>query len=91
MAARVRQARLDANLTQVELAERANVTPLTLHKLEAGRNVNLETFLRVLFALGRLDDFLQVLQPREVRTLEELRLREASREEAATRRRRVHK
>ncbi|MCC6682274.1 MAG: helix-turn-helix domain-containing protein [Phycisphaeraceae bacterium] len=91
LAERVRLARVDARLTQQELAERAGVSPLTIHKLEAGRNVSMETFLSVMLALGRLDDLQHVLAPRDLQSLDDLRHREVLREKSAASRRRVRK
>lgn len=56
LAARLRQARLDANLTQRELARRAGVSLKTLGNAEDGQNISLETFLRLLQGLGRLGE-----------------------------------
>ncbi|MDX1507202.1 MAG: helix-turn-helix domain-containing protein [Woeseiaceae bacterium] len=61
LAARLRRARLAANLTQRELAQRAGVSLKTLANAEDGHNVSLETLLRLLQGLGRLSDIAAVL------------------------------
>jgi transcriptional regulator with XRE-family HTH domain len=55
LGARVRAYRLQQNLPIKGLAERAGVTPLTLQKLERGNNFRMDTLVRVLRALGRLE------------------------------------
>lgn len=49
---RVARWRLNRNLTQEELAEQAGVSSRTLARLESGEATQLESFLRVLEALG---------------------------------------
>jgi transcriptional regulator with XRE-family HTH domain len=53
-------------LTQAQLADRAGVSRSTLRRLEGGDGgVTLENTLRVLRALGILDDFPRALDPYE--------------------------
>jgi transcriptional regulator with XRE-family HTH domain len=53
-------------LTQAQLADRAGVSRSTLRRLEGGDGgVTLENTLRVLRALGILDDFSRALDPYE--------------------------
>ena len=61
LAGRLRRARLDANLTQRELARRAGISLKTLSNAEDAQNVSLETFLRLLHGLGRLAEMSAVL------------------------------
>ena len=60
--AQIRRARLIEDITQKELAERANITQATLQKLESGQGSTLKTIVKVLRALGR-DDWLGTLEP----------------------------
>lgn len=60
--AQVRRARLIEDITQEELATRANITTRTLQKLETGQGSTLTTVIKVLRALGR-DDWLGTLEP----------------------------
>lgn len=53
--ARLRAFRLQQNLTILDLARRAGVGARTLGRAELGDNTNLDTVIRVLRALGRLD------------------------------------
>ena len=52
---RLRAFRLQQNLTIHDLARRAGVGARTLGRAELGDNSNVETVIRVLRALGRLD------------------------------------
>jgi transcriptional regulator with XRE-family HTH domain len=54
MGHRVQRERLNQNLTQATLAERAGVGLRTVRYLEAGRQTNVETLIRILRALGKL-------------------------------------
>lgn len=54
--------RLIRNITQTQLAREAGVSPLTIHRLEKGAGVSLNTFIRVLMALD-LQNNLQALLP----------------------------
>ncbi|QXB42546.1 helix-turn-helix domain-containing protein [Jonesia denitrificans] len=60
--AHVRRARLIEDLSQQEVADRANITRATLTKLETGHGSSLKTLIKVLRALGR-DDWLGTLEP----------------------------
>ncbi len=60
--AQIRRARLIEDITQEELATKANITKRTLSKLENGQGSTLTTILKVLRALGR-DDWLGTLEP----------------------------
>jgi transcriptional regulator with XRE-family HTH domain len=52
---RLRQARLDANLSREQLATETGVSADTVRNAESGRNVSLETLIRILRGLGELD------------------------------------
>jgi putative transcriptional regulator len=54
--------RLTRNMTQAQLASEAGVTRKTISRLEKGLDVSLNTFIRVLMALG-LQSHLQNLLP----------------------------
>lgn len=54
--------RLARNLTQAQLAAEAGVNLRTIRRLEKGQGVSLDTFIRVLMALG-LQNNLQALLP----------------------------
>ncbi|MHB2027380.1 MAG: helix-turn-helix domain-containing protein [Acidimicrobiales bacterium] len=62
LGAAVRAQRLRQRLTQIELAERANISLGSLRALEHGRNSTTATLIKVLRALGQTD-WLATLSP----------------------------
>ena len=60
--ARLRGYRLQLNLSQSELATRAGINRTTIRDIEAGKDWQFSTFLKLLRALGRLEN-LNVLLP----------------------------
>jgi transcriptional regulator with XRE-family HTH domain len=61
VAARIRAERLAQNLTQRALAERIGVSIKTVANAEDSGQISMETMLRILEGLGRLDDLQQLL------------------------------
>jgi transcriptional regulator with XRE-family HTH domain len=59
---RLRSARLDANMTREALASKIDLSVDTVRNAETGRNVSLETLIRLLRGLGRLADLQTVLE-----------------------------
>lgn len=72
LADRVRHLRLAHGWTRETLAERAGVTAASLKRFERTGKASLELLLKVAAALGRLQDFSDLLQPPEFETLAEL-------------------
>lgn len=69
----LRALRIRQNLTQHDLAMRANVSPGALQHAESGRGATLRTLVRVLRALGRTD-WIDALAPQvSVSPLQELK------------------
>jgi transcriptional regulator with XRE-family HTH domain len=63
LATHVRQRRLDMELTQEGLAERAGVPLPTLRKFEQKGVLSLEAFLKLHMVLGGLDDIIKATAP----------------------------
>ncbi len=59
---RLESIRISRNITQVQLAMTAGVSPRTIGRLEKGQGVSMDTFIRVLTALG-IQQNLEVLLP----------------------------
>jgi transcriptional regulator with XRE-family HTH domain len=59
---RLRWQRTAFNLRQMDLAERAGVSVQTVKAVEKGESISYENLLRMLFALGQGEDFLQMLE-----------------------------
>ena len=60
----VRRLRIDAQLTQEDVARRADVSKATVSALESGHGSSLPTLIRVLRVLGR-DDWFDEIRPDE--------------------------
>ncbi len=65
--------RLSRNMTQLQLAAEAGVSLRTIGRLEKGLGVSLETFIRVLTALGLQQRLESMLPDPKVRPFERLR------------------
>ncbi len=72
-AKKIRMLRKLASLSQSNLAERSGVSLGSLKRFEASGKISLESFLKLLHILGRLDEFDGILQPGEdIRDIEKL-------------------
>ena len=63
MGARLRAWREGAGLSLEQLGARAGLSPLTLHKAEHGGNFTMRTLIRILRALGRVEQLDAFLPP----------------------------
>lgn len=69
---RLARIRLSRNVTQAKLAEEAGVSPRTIGRLEKGAGVSLETFIRVMTALGIQQNLGVLLPDPAVRPIERI-------------------
>jgi len=72
LAEKARTLRLTRNWRQATLAERSGVTLASLQRFERTGQVSLKNLLKLAFALGRLADFEQPLQPPPAGSIAEL-------------------
>jgi len=72
LCARLEQIRLARNITQAQLAEEAGVSLRTIGRLEKGQGVSLDTFIRVLVALGIQQNLESLLPDPTVRPVERM-------------------
>jgi HTH-type transcriptional regulator / antitoxin HipB len=77
LADRVRAVRVDLGLKQTTLAARAGVTLASLRRFEQVGEVSLKNLMRICHALGRLDEFEEILRPPAAATMAELESRVA--------------
>lgn len=70
LGARLERIRLARNLTQAELAKHAGISKRTIIRLEKGVSATLDTFVRVLMALGLTSSLEALLPEAEVRPIE---------------------
>lgn len=75
---RLRAQRLSKGTSQASLAEQAGIGVATLQRLEAGQGGSLESFLRVIMALGLVDELssLFVLHVRSIAQMEQAAARQ---------------
>ena len=72
VAARVKQRRLELDLTQEGLAQRAGVKLPTYRKFESTGVISFEKLLQIAFALNCLRDFERLFSERQFSSLEEV-------------------
>ncbi len=72
IAARVRQRRLELDLTQEGMAARAGLTFATYRRFEQTGEISLKGLLRVAFALDSLSDFDALFSQRKYQTLDDV-------------------
>lgn len=68
----IRNIRLSRNITQAQLAEESGVTVLTIGRLEQGLGSTLDTFIRVLIALGLVQNLAGLLPDPSIRPMERI-------------------
>jgi putative transcriptional regulator len=69
---RLENIRLSRNITQIQLADEAGVSPRTIGRLEKGQGVSVDTFIRVLTALGVQQNLEALLPDPTVRPIERI-------------------
>lgn len=62
----VKAMRNSRNMTQQELAEKLNLTRLTIHKIENGKNFNIDTLLLILQYFDLLNVFSEFIEEQRV-------------------------
>jgi transcriptional regulator with XRE-family HTH domain len=70
---RIEATRLSRNITQADLAREAGVSLRTITRLESGEHASLDTFIRVLRALGLEDALAALIPDPAVRPVERVR------------------
>ncbi|HEX7245537.1 MAG TPA: helix-turn-helix transcriptional regulator [Solirubrobacterales bacterium] len=79
---RLREARLERNLSQAEVAEDAGIGRVTLQRMEAGESPSLINFVRVLRVLDLLDGLESLLPPPGPSPIDEVERRGRRRQRA---------
>lgn len=72
---RIERYRIEAGLTQAELAERAGIGKRTVERIEAGRGAEIITLIRMLRTLNALDGLERLLPELPPSPIEQLKLR----------------
>jgi predicted transcriptional regulator len=79
---RIKQERLNQNLTQVSLAQKGGISVIVIQRLEGGRGCTLENLIRTLRSLNKLDQLDLFLPEPGVSPIELARLAGRQRKEA---------
>lgn len=85
---RIASSRLNSNWTQADLANKAGVSKSTVEHIEKGQSTQLLNMVKILRALGLLDQFLSAFPEQGPSPME---LLAASRKQAASKRKRASK
>ena len=72
LAGRVKALRLQKRWKRSTLAARSGVSESSLRRFEQSGKVSLENFLKLLSALGRLDEMNDLLEPPPARSIDDL-------------------
>ncbi|MFC1877948.1 helix-turn-helix domain-containing protein [Thermodesulfobacteriota bacterium] len=72
LAERVKELRLQKKWKRSTLAERSGVSEGSLRRFEQTNKISLENFLKLLSALGRLDEMDELLQPPTIKSIDDL-------------------
>ena len=79
---RLARIRLARNVTQKTLSEEAGIGLRTLRRVEAGQSPTLDSFLRIVIALGLADDLLSAIPSHDIRPIERVDARRSERKRA---------
>ena len=72
IAQRCRSLRLEQNVTQEELANRAGIAPRTYRRFEQEGLISLERLIAVIHSLNRISELEMILLPSPVQDLDEI-------------------
>jgi transcriptional regulator with XRE-family HTH domain len=74
LCAQLERIRLARNLTQGQLAKEAGVSLRTIGRMEKGQGISVDTFIRILLALGIVQNLVGLLPDPAVRPIERIGL-----------------
>ncbi|MEO0507199.1 MAG: helix-turn-helix transcriptional regulator [Bacteroidota bacterium] len=83
MTQRIRQRRLNLNLTQEQIADKSGLHKQTIKNFESGKNASLLTLIQILRVFGDLDALDQFLPDPGVSPIQLLKLKGKERERAS--------
>ncbi len=83
---RIEEIRLSRNISQAALAREAGVSRSTITRLAQGQGISVDSFVRVMQALGLADHLAALLPNPNVRPVERIRLEGAERRRASSKR-----
>jgi len=83
---RVEKIRLSRNISQAALAKEAGVSRSTITRLARGQSISVDSFVRIMQALGLADHLAALLPNPSVRPVERIRLDGSERRRASSKR-----
>lgn len=83
---RLDEIRLSHNISQMDLADEAGVSRSTLTRIADGQSISLDSFVRVIQALGLTDHLAALLPDPSIRPVDRVRLEGAERRRASSKR-----
>jgi putative transcriptional regulator len=81
---RITQYRLNLNLTQSALAEEAGVSKRTLHRVEHGESTHLTNMIRILRALGLLENLESLIPEPAISPIQQVKMQGKKRKRASS-------
>ncbi|MCG8684986.1 MAG: helix-turn-helix domain-containing protein [Desulfobacterales bacterium] len=72
LSVKTKRLRLEKRWTRRTLSERSGVPESSLRRFEDTGKISLESFLKLMCALGRLDEAGELLNPPKIRSIEQL-------------------
>ncbi len=86
---RIEEIRLSRNISQAALAKEAGVSRSTITRLARGQSISVDSFVRILQALGLADHLAALLPNPNVRPVERIQLDGAERRRASSKQKRA--
>jgi putative transcriptional regulator len=83
---RIEEIRLSRNISQATLAKEAGVSRSTITRLARGQSISVDSFVRIMQALGLADHLAALLPNPNVRPVERIRLDGTERRRASSKR-----
>jgi len=83
---RLEEVRLSRNISQANLAAEAGVSRSTITRLARGENISVDSFVRIMQALGLTDNLAALLPNPKIRPVERIRMSGAERVRASAKR-----
>ena len=80
---RLTRSRLNRNITQAQLAREAGVSKRTVERIEAGASTQVSNLVRVIRALGLLENFERLVPEPSLSPMEQLKLQSKERVRAS--------
>jgi transcriptional regulator with XRE-family HTH domain len=81
---RIKQLRLDYNITQKELATKTGMSRVSISKIERGKGANLSSLIQIMRGLRVLENIEHLIPEQEISPIEMIRLKNKSKKKRAS-------